>query len=647
MISADVLHGPWFLCAAILLGAVSVWRTPRPAASELWVAGAITVGAAVARLVCGLWGPLHINGQGPLWIRGALDPEALASYGPGYFELFGWVARLWGAPDRAIFTANALLSALCPALLYATARLVGVAGGAALAIAVVLAADAVTVRTAASESYFSSLIVLVLGVQALLAFGVQCRRRHDRWAASFALAAACLLAVTVARIHPVGYLPLALCPLVVLGAARPTAWRPRIALAASAGMAVAGAVLLISGGTIITALRASPMASDAFGGVTRRHGEVLAALVVAIWLVHRWARPPWLPLVGGLSLVVMLTTRDAFQQHPLWELCYERLFLPGMLLGAAPLLPRRLQWPGWALSVAVAGAIGLLVPALPHLRAPTTEQLEYRFLQETLRGTPPSCTLAAVSRAGMRVWDIPSYLLPAYGLDETHGLALESAADLRDAVVPGDCLLYVRSSLCASVEARALCDSIEREARLERLASRVFPAAPSRVDLPYDRSEVEVVVFQVREHGVAVARGRSALGPGRAITPDFAQALYNRLIGLRETDGCRLVRFDTERFRMVVGLQTPAGEAHAFELATATGGGGTSRRVGGWALAVPAEIERDCGATLAAVERVLEDLETPAPLHRIEPAERWLSMGAGLFLLAAAGLTLSVVEKAR
>jgi hypothetical protein len=647
MMSIGVLHGPWLPGVALVLVAVAVWRGERPAARELWLAGAMTVGAAAARLACGLWGPLHINGQGPLWIRGALEHGELMSYGPGYFELFAWLARLSATPDRAVFAANALLSALSPAMLYATARLAGVTQGGALAAAAVLAADAVTVRTAASEGYFSPLILLVLGVQAALALGVRARARRDRLAAGISLAAACLLAAAAARIHPAGYLPLMLSPLVVLGAARPAAWRLRVAYAVGAGAAIGATVLLSSGDTVIAALHASPTANSAFAGFDPRNGDLLLALLVLVYGLSRWAKPPWMPVLGVFSLVLMLATRSTFGQHPLWELCYERLFWPGVLLGAAPLLPRRMQGWHWALGSAAVGAAALLVPALPHLDSRTTEQSEYRFLQEVLRDMPPGCTLAAVGRAGKRVWNIPSYLLPRHSVDQTPYLIVERPPDLRDAVVSGDCLLYVRSSLCTSAEARPLCESLEREIRLERVASRVFQAAPSYVDLPYDRPEVEVVVFRVREHAVGARRARPASGAGAAITPAFAQELYDRLAPLRESDGCRVVGLDTSRFSMTVGLQARSGEEYTLDLAHEPDHGDAARRVGAWALAVSAELERDCGLTLAGIERVLGNLEAPAPLGGIDAGERRLAGYAGLLLLVAAGLLLGLAERAR
>lgn len=622
MMSIGVLRGPWLPCAALVLLAVVVWRGERPAARELWLVGAMTVCAAAARFACGLWGPLHINGQGPLWIRGALEHEALANYGPGYFELFTWVARLSTRPDRAIFAANTLLSAMSPALLYATARLTGVARGGALAAAMVLALDAVTVHTAASEGYFSSIIFFVLAVQATLALAVQARVHGDRLAAALALGAASLLAATVARIHPVACVPLALCPLVVLGAARPEPWRARIALAGFAGVSIGAAVVLSSGSAIIRVLGASDMAGPAFGNLGRRQAELLGILLVAVWLLRHWARPPWLPLLGVASLLVLQATRGPYQQdHPLWKLCSQRLFWPGLLLGAASLLSGRLRRTAWALGCTAAATVAVLVSAFPHLAHPTTEALEYRFLTEVLPNMPAGCTLASVGRAGKRVWEIPGYLIPSE-TRETSILNVEHASDLYAVATSGDCLVYVHASLCTSAEARALCESVERGVPLERVASRTFPAAPSRVDLPYDRSEVEVVVFRGPGRGVATVGRRPALSDGAPISPALAQAVYDRLTPLQASDGCRVVRVDAGLFRLAVGLQAPSGAEQVLEASTAADRSGTSRTAGAWTLAVSPEIAKNCAATLASVEAVFSTISVPqtqgAISHRTE-----------------------------
>lgn len=638
------LPGPWLLCAALLCVVVAIRRGPRPPSGELWLVAAMVAGAAALRLVYGLWGPLHVNGQGPLWIRGALDPEPLAGYGPGYFELFSWATQLGAAilrlgpvqtllgtkvgPDVALFAANALLSALSPALLYAAVRFAGVERGGALAAAVVLAADAVTVRTAASEGYVSSLVALVLAVQASLALSVRLERRGDRMAGMLALGAAGLIAAAAARIHPIGYLSLALCPLVVFGAEQMEGWQTRLVRTATAAALIAATVIVTSADSILATLQGSQVAGHAFTDLAPADTKLLLALFVMIAGLQRWLRLPWLPLLGVVSLGLMLATQDNFQEHPLQKLGYQRVFFPGLLLAAAALLPRRTQGSIWALASAAVVVSALLLPALPHLDKPTTEQLEYRFLQEVLRDMPPGCTVAAVSRAGKRIWEIPSYLVPPRG---TQGAGtqrtVERPSDL-DVGAPGECLVYIRASLCTSVEARALCEAVEHEARLDRVASRVFPAAPSYIDLPYDGTEVEVVVFRANGSGVANQQVQVMVGDGAAITPELAQVVYDRLAPLRESDGCQLVRLDTSRFRITVGLQEPSGAPHTLEIATAPPRGGAARRAGGWALAPSTDLERDCGVTLAAIERVLAG--TRCPLRPPQLSVHDLATGLGM-----------------
>lgn len=595
------LGGPWLLLAGLLCVAVLCRRLPAPDRGDLVIACGLAVGATLARLLLGAWLPLHVNGQGPLWVQGALAPAVLAgSYGPGYFELLGWAAAASPNPERAVFAANALLSGLSPALLYAAARLAGVERGGALAAALILAADAVIVRSAASESYFAPLIALVLAVQVALAAGMRAQLRSDWTGAGLALAAAGLLAAAAARVHPSGYLPLALSPLIVLSSAQPERWAARLLRVAVAAAGIGAVVVLTSGSAVVTALRA-PFADQAIGGAAPGAWPVaLIGLPLAV-LLHYWAKPPWLPLLAVASAFDMLATRASFQQHPLWTLAYERLFWPGMLLGAAALFPRRLHHPAWALAAAAAVAALALRAALPHLATPTTEQLEYRFLRDSLAAMN-DCTVAGVSRAGRRQWAIPSFLAPGHSAQRS----VQSAADLAGA--PGACLLYVRGSICSSAEARSLCESVEREARLERVDSRVFPALPSYDGLPYDRDEVETVVFRVIGH-------RPGVSDGAAITPAFAQALYDRVMPMQEADGCRPLRVDTSRFRIAVTLRDRAGTEHPIELATTA----TGRGAAPWQSVAAAEAQRQCPQSLAALQRLLAELGTPDAAEVTQP----------------------------
>lgn len=133
-------------------------------------------------------------------------------------------------------------------------------------------------------------------------------------------------------------------------------------------------------------------------------------------------------------------------------------------------------------------------------------------------------------------------------------------------------------------------------------------------------------------------RSEEGAASGAAITPQFAQALYERLLPLRESDGCRLARFDTMRSFISVGLHAPSGSEHVLQIAAGSGSG-AARLAGGWAISFPAQLETDCAATLAAIEKVLAETSTPrdAPWR----ADRWTSVRANYSLLAASFVLLA------
>ncbi|MFN8643454.1 MAG: hypothetical protein U0802_17995 [Candidatus Binatia bacterium] len=110
----------------------------------------------------------------------------------------------------------------------------------------------------------------------------------------------------------------------------------------------------------------------------------------------------------------------------------------------------------------------------------------------------------------------------------------------------------------------------------------------------------------------AAARSDDGVRDGAAITPQFAQSLYERVGHLQAADGCAQTRFDTGRYRIVIGLRAPSGAEHVLEIATAPDLVPVAHRVGDWAVGRPAELIRDCPATVAAIEQVLTDTAAPA-----------------------------------
>jgi hypothetical protein len=96
---------------------------------------------------------------------------------------------------------------------------------------------------------------------------------------------------------------------------------------------------------------------------------------------------------------------------------------------------------------------------------------------------------------------------------------------------------------------------------------------------------------------------------GVAISPELARTLYDRIAPLRESDGCLLSRFDTAHTRITLVLYAPSGAEHSLSLTAPL-----RRSMGGWAVTPSPELERDCGATLTAIERVLA--KTPVQRFR-------------------------------
>lgn len=107
-----------------------------------------------------------------------------------------------------------------------------------------------------------------------------------------------------------------------------------------------------------------------------------------------------------------------------------------------------------------------------------------------------------------------------------------------------------------------------------------------------------------------------------AISPELARAIYDDVASLGAAGGCRLSRFDTHRDRILIGLTTPAGAEQVLEVG-ADGGG---RRAGDWLLRAPPALERDCGATLAAIAAALAGHRLPsAGWSQLAGTREWLT----------------------
>ncbi len=139
------------------------------------------------------------------------------------------------------------------------------------------------------------------------------------------------------------------------------------------------------------------------------------------------------------------------------------------------------------------------------------------------------------------------------------------------------------------------------------------------------------------------------IAEGAAITPEFAQNLYARVGPLREPDGCRLTRFDTNRFRITIGLLTSTGAQHSFDLGAMPAPAAGSRTAGDWWLAVPAALAGDCPTTVAAIERMLAETSAPTRSWLVGgafSATSHYAVLAGTFLLVLIGTVYVLYREA-
>lgn len=420
------------------------------------------------RLALGPWAPFNVNGQGSKWLAGALNPAEIASYGPGYRELFGWAAYIEpsGAP---IFAANAVLSALIPPLVWAIARAAGLTPVRALLAAGLLVIDPVTLRYAASETYLTPLLLLTTAVSWLTL-------RPGR----ASLLAIVLLGAQVARLHPSGWAPLVIAPLV--------GW-PRGPRAVAAATAAAGAGALLGSGAVL----ADVLAAIEQGTLIRPvlHPGALGWALLPAGLALLRARPLTLAVLA--AAVADLLLRSTYDQSAVWQAAFDRLYcVPLLLLLAeltpAPLLERRqVRLAAAALGTAVIAALGA-----PVVLARTTDDAEHRWAVDTLRTLPAGCRVLYVARPD----PIVTVLLPPVRGVELAPIDAQGPVNLKP-LLRGDCLRYVRTSACATQSGRAGCERVESMLQLTPVAQAELPAAPSHRDVRYRADPIEVALFEL------------------------------------------------------------------------------------------------------------------------------------------------------
>ncbi len=495
--------GPWLVPLAAVLVLVA-GRERRPL-DPLDRRGALVLGAGalLLRLAFGAWGPLHVNGYGPLFILAAArEPERIAHYGPGYLELFAPVAALLPQqPDRAVFVTNALLSALLAPLAYGLARLLGLPRIVAAAAGVLVALDPVAIRMAVTPSYLPVLILLCAAAAACLLLGARALDDRAPWRGAGAWLAAGLLLAQAVRTHPSAWGVAATVPAVLLAGARP--WSRALAQAAAAALCCAGVIVATSGGVLL----------DVFGNI--RAGTIMRpqappALQPLAWLAvgaaayALLARHRRLVVPAGCALAALLLTRHGYAQSWIWQQAYDRLYLLMPLLALAALLPAALARARVLLATAAVALAGVwLYAGLPIITARTTDHYEYRWMRRQLQSVPAGCRISYVALAGERSLVLPTYVGP-----ERSAVLIDPRAPhtIEAALAPADCHIHIRPSLCASPEGRELCDAIAGQLSLAPVARATFPAIPSSRHLSYDSDPVEAVIYQAVTAGPAERR---------------------------------------------------------------------------------------------------------------------------------------------
>lgn len=501
---------PWRLLAGALCGALLAAGALRRVGRKrvaLGIAVALATMAGLLALRVGMLGFafFHQNGHGPRWVETALGTgEGDSIYGPGFYEVFAMAARAAGRqPEHGVFWLQAVLGAAVPCFAYCAARRVGAGWRLAAAVALAIAMDPLLARMSLSESYFATMLCCNFAAVAALTLGARAPRITPAFWLGVVAAGLCI--AQGARVHPLGWVPSALVPVVVL--LGPGSPRRRALLTLLAGVGIAVVVAVSAGPALLDVLHGRLgrqwMPSTGFrlaevlrGGLT----PYFAALAIAA-IVIRHVRA-WLAAgIAALALALPAATDMLSAPNEAIDAAVYRQTWPVLAAAVASLLsiaprrfPRALRQRARSVVAGLVLAVGLASAAWrfrPLTQLPT-DALEQRWAAEWRRNLPAEASLAFVERADKRAVSLPVYapsvqLLP---------LATERPPmNFREH--PG-VLFYYRSSVCSSADARAYCDAVERELALDLVAERYLPARPSMRWSPYDTHSVRVALYRRR-----------------------------------------------------------------------------------------------------------------------------------------------------
>lgn len=449
---------------------------------------ALTLATIIARLSLFPFAYFHPNGQGPMWVATALGESGVVGYGPGYAELFGWLAGTFSeSPERALFGSQALVSALVPAACWGTVRAVGGGRSLAWAAAIVMAADPLAGRLAQSESYFATCLALLTFGVMFLAISGAVRARY----LPLTLAAGCLFVVMAARVHPSSWPAAFVAPAVVFLAAK--RWRRLIlAVAIMAAVALTTSYSAIDG--VLDAKRGLLQQTPAWALVFERGAwSVVAAGVGLYFLGTRGAMAVAL-LGGSYSLLALSLTDVEIGGYP-------RMFLPGVIAAFAALTSRLPRLGHRVAFVAVAAAgIALVASSFAASRSLPTDALEAEWAREWRADLPSGASVMYLSRSsGHRIVSLPIFGRRVYELRHEG-----DPMGRGDRYVSDGPVYYYESSLC-SIDSEAACkeyrEMIEKEAGgLTLIGERRLSRGSSATYLPaLDEGWVSVKLFRSAE----------------------------------------------------------------------------------------------------------------------------------------------------
>lgn len=464
---------PWWAVAVALCVAAS-WRRWKPAREAAVVAAV----ALVLRVAFGAWGPFHINQQGALWIDGALHPNALRAYGPGFAELYGLAAHVL-APDTAVFALNLALGAAIAPLAMAVARRAGLSVGRSLVAGVVVAADPVLVRIAATESYVTPVVALALASAWAWLAAVDAPLRDDRPRRLALAFAGALFAAQGVRVHPLGWIAAALIPLLVGAAA---GWRVALRCALTTG-----AVVLVTSGAVLADVLAALGGGTVMAPSLRWRALAVGVALGAVAALHPRTRSYAPATIASLTLGALVW--ETYGQSDVWRLAAVHVVLAAPLFAAVSALP---EAPPRALAAAL--GVVLFAAGVPMVRHRTTDAREYAWARRWLASRPPACRVVWVAFAG----DRRTVFLPTWAHRGT-AVALDARAplDVAARIAPLGCTFYLRSAACASADGAAACADVERALVLAPESEAIFPAVASHRGLPYAGATVRVATYRV------------------------------------------------------------------------------------------------------------------------------------------------------